>query len=251
VYVEHAPEPALAPYVSCFWEQTSGGDPFRVLPDGAMDVIYDLGASGARVVGAMTRAIVTQPGAAPRVIGVRFRPGAVELLGVSGRELRDATAPIADVWGSRGRTLDARLAEALDTRSALGALAAELRHHAACATRPDPRVAAAVTALRAAGGELPIPALGALVGLGERQLERLFAERVGYGPKLFARVVRLELVTRAVDAERGSIASWARLALDSGYTDQAHLIREFRALTGVTPRVWARGRDVGNRQSGA
>src|SRR5688572_5623162 len=79
------------------------------------------------------------------------------------------------------------------------------------AVAPDPRLSAAVCALRAARGALPIPALAKRVGLGERQLERLFAERVGYGPKFLARVVRMEQVTRAVDAGRGSIASWARL----------------------------------------
>jgi AraC-like DNA-binding protein len=95
--------------------------------------------------------------------------------------------------------------------------------------------------LRAAGGELPIPMVSSAAGVSERQLERLFDERVGYGPKVFARVVRLE---RSVRALRGSIASWARLAADCGYSDQAHLVREFRALAGVTPAVFARERTV-------
>jgi transcriptional regulator GlxA family with amidase domain len=97
--------------------------------------------------------------------------------------------------------------------------------------------------LRSVGGELPIPAVAAKAGVGERQLERLFDERVGYGPKMFSRVVRLERSTRAIEGSRaqGSIASWARLAADCGYADQAHLIREFRALTGVTPAAYASG----------
>jgi AraC-like DNA-binding protein len=40
----------------------------------------------------------------------------------------------------------------------------------------------------------------------------------------------------------GTTASWATFARDCGYADQAHLIREFRALTGLTPRTYARSR---------
>jgi AraC-like DNA-binding protein len=29
--------------------------------------------------------------------------------------------------------------------------------------------------------------------------------------------------------------SWARIAAESGYADQPHLIREFRRFTGTTP----------------
>jgi len=80
-------------------------------------------------------------------------------------------------------------------------------------------------------------------GLSERQLERLFDERVGYGPKTFARVVRMQRAVESIvrtAGGRGTTVSWASFARDCGYADQAHLIHEFRALTGVTPRVYAR-----------
>jgi AraC-like DNA-binding protein len=235
------------PYVTCFWELTSAGEPHRVLPDGSMDVLFAVGGHAARVIGPMTCAIVTPPGGQTCTVGVRFRPGAAtHLLGVSARELRNETAPAADVWGADGRSLDARLAEAGDARSAIGAIEAELESRVPRTRVPDPRVAQAVATLRAAGGELPIPAVGARVGISERQLERLFDEHVGYGPKVFARVVRLERATKGIarSRARGSIASWARFAVDCGYADQAHLVREFRALTGLTPAVFARTRAV-------
>jgi AraC-like DNA-binding protein len=247
VYREHSPKQALVPYVTCFWELTSAGEPHRVLPDGAMDVLYAICAPRARVIGPMTRAIVAEQNGPTCVVGVRFRPGAaIDLLCVSARELRDQSAPVADVWGAGGRSFDERLAGAPDARSAIRAIEAELESRVRFARAPDPRVAQAVAALCAAGGELPIPAVGAKIGIGERQLERLFDERVGYGPKVFARVVRLERATQAIarSGVRGSIASWARVAVDCGYADQAHLVREFRALTGLTPAVFARARAV-------
>jgi AraC-like DNA-binding protein len=243
MYRERAPSRALAPYVGCFWELASGGGRQRILPDGAMDVLYAIGDASARVIGPMTRAHLTEGDAPVRLAGVRFRPGAaIDLLGVPAHELRDADVSVSDVWGRRGRSLDARLAAASTSSEAVRALEAELVSRLGSAGAPDRRVGHAVHVLRVAGGELPIPAVGASVGVSERQLERLFEERVGYGPKLFARIVRLQRSTASIAARSGSMASWASLAAECGYADQAHLIREFRALTGVTPRLYARER---------
>jgi AraC-like DNA-binding protein len=203
-----------------------------------MDVLFVVGESRARVIGPMTRAIVTREGTPSCTVGVRFRPGAaLDVLDIAARELRDGSVEVAHVWGREGRSLDARLAEARSAREAIAALETALLCRVARLPRPDRRIACAVALVQANGGELPIPAVATHVGLGERQLERLFLERVGYGPKAFARVVRLQRAIGAI--ARGSIASWARLALSCGYSDQAHLVREFRALTGVTPLVYA------------
>lgn len=71
--------------------------------------------------------------------------------------------------------------------------------------------------------------------MSERHLRRVFREAVGVSPKQFARLVRFE---RAVSAAHGDIrASWADIAAATGYYDQAHLIGEFHAISGVTPRA--------------
>jgi AraC-like DNA-binding protein len=244
-YREHAPPPPLAPFVTCSWQITGGTGSHRVLPDGAMDVLFAAGDGAARVIGPMTRPVVTPPEGPAWIVGVRFRPGAaLEMLGVAARELRDDVASARDVWGAAGRTLDARLVNARDAGAARAAIEAELFERRSRARLPDARLSRAIATLRAARGELPIPAVAARAGLGERHLERLFVERVGYGPKLFGRVVRLENAVASLASEqrrvRGSTASWASFARACGYADQAHLIREFRALTGVTPAAYTR-----------
>ena len=66
------------------------------------------------------------------------------------------------------------------------------------------------------------------LGVSERHLRRVFLETVGVGPKKFAQLTRFR---RAVHAAREEgHASWARIAADAGYYDQAHLITEFRAI---------------------
>ncbi len=75
-YAELAPSAALRPFVETFWtiDGAVGDGGHRVLPDGCMDLVFDR-AEGARVVGAMTRAIVTPPAPRGRLFGVRFHPG--------------------------------------------------------------------------------------------------------------------------------------------------------------------------------
>jgi AraC-like DNA-binding protein len=245
-YREFPPPLALTSLVECFWEVEARDEVHRVLPDGCMDILFHVGDPGARVIGPMrTAALVLERGVS-RTAGVRFRSGAAPgALDLAASELRDDTAPLGDVWGAEGRTVNELLAAAAGDLAAIRRVLSDTlatRVHRASA-RPLP-VVRAVALVEANGGVLPIRAVASEVGLGERQLERLFDRWVGYGPKMLARVVRTRRATQTI--QRGSIASWASLAADCGYADQAHLIREFRALTGVTPRVYAAG--VGNRQ---
>ncbi|HEV7175962.1 MAG TPA: helix-turn-helix domain-containing protein, partial [Solirubrobacteraceae bacterium] len=68
----------------------------------------------------------------------------------------------------------------------------------------------------------------------ERQLQRRFLAAVGYGPKMLQRVLRLRrfLATAKFDV---ALSGLAAAAAGAGYADQAHLTRECRALTGLTP----------------
>lgn len=72
--------------------------------------------------------------------------------------------------------------------------------------------------------------------LSPRQLNRKFTERIGVGPKLYSRLVRFHSAY-AFKKARPS-ASWPTVAIESGYTDYQHMVRDFRQFTDVTPNVW-------------
>ncbi len=74
--------------------------------------------------------------------------------------------------------------------------------------------------------------------LGDRQLRRRFTAAVGIGPKRFARIARFRWLL--AELERPDRPRWADLAAAAGYTDQAHLIREFAELSGETPARYLR-----------
>ncbi|MFF7328680.1 helix-turn-helix domain-containing protein [Streptomyces sp. NPDC008150] len=104
--------------------------------------------------------------------------------------------------------------------------------------RSSARVVRAWSELTRTGGTLPVPRLAAEVGWSVRQLESRFREQIGLGPKAAARVLRLQRARRLLAAGRGQ----AETAALCGYYDQAHLGREFRAMTGCTPGEFATAR---------
>jgi AraC-like DNA-binding protein len=70
------------------------------------------------------------------------------------------------------------------------------------------------------------------LAMSERTLRRQCEDAFGYGPKTLDRILRFQRFLKLV---RGSDASAASLALEAGYADQAHLVRESRRLAGATP----------------
>ena len=71
-------------------------------------------------------------------------------------------------------------------------------------------------------------------GISSRQLERRFLREIGLGPKLLGRIIRFQQVFRAVER---CDAAWATVAIECGYYDQAHLIRDFHQFARQTPGV--------------
>ncbi|WP_422115983.1 helix-turn-helix domain-containing protein [Brachybacterium sp. UNK5269] len=83
---------------------------------------------------------------------------------------------------------------------------------------------------------LTVKQLCAVLGIGERSLQRLTARRLGLSPLWLIRRRRLQ---EAADGLRGPEAL-SDLAARLGYADQAHFARDFRTSTGLTPGAFAR-----------
>lgn len=246
MYREHAPPPALASRVECFWTIRAPAPAHaprvsRILPDGCMDVIFTLGDAPHRTsrsvaVGAMRTAAIV--GAAGRVdtLGIRFRPGAAApFLRLPAHELTDTTVALSELWRGEAGELEERLHAAGDAER-IALLSAALLRRLADAGAPHPAAAYACAVIAATGGRTSVREMADGAGLSPRQLERLFAEAVGLSPRMARRVARFRGAIDRLGREP-SIA-WTRLALDSGFYDQAHLVRDFRALAGLTPTAY-------------
>lgn len=234
------PKP-LTGVVDAFWSFEGEGQQHRILPDGCLDFIFELNAGGAMVVGAMSVAQVIPIPVGSRAFGVRFRPGqAARFLDAAPGELLDSEATLADL--SRLRGLAASIAEAPDHSTRIALATRALLGGSARTRAADTRVERALDAIRDAPSSLSVAALAASVDLSERRFERRFEESVGIGPKRFMRITRLQHALRIAHNTR---YSQAQVAAQAGYSDEAHLLRECRALAGLTLKALGRERDVG------
>lgn len=197
-----------------------------VLPDGSMDLLWIDGRLS--VAGPDTRAYRPAPGFAARISGIRFFPGAAPaLLGVPAHELRDARADLADLWSPVAlRRASELLARASDPAAGLEAIA---RWRANEADAADPTVRFIVTSL---GSGMSVSATAEELGTGPRRLHRLSLAAFGYGPKTLGRVLRMQ---RALALARSGMGL-AEVAASVGFADQAHLTRDIREFSDMSPR---------------
>jgi AraC-like DNA-binding protein len=100
----------------------------------------------------------------------------------------------------------------------------------------DAAVMRAVFAIVHAQGQVAIGRLAQECGLSERHLRRRFVAAVGLSPKALARIRRLR--ASLVEALADPQGRWVELAAACGYADQAHLVREYRRLSGLAPEAF-------------
>lgn len=219
-YRELAPPAWARGAIACFWARRGDGRSVRILPDTCTDIVWSE-RTGALVAGPETVAWDSATADGGLIVGARFLPGAGAALGLPLSEVRDARVPL-DALG-----LDAALSIEEGPESAPRAVA-RLALRLVAAAPPDPAVGAAVARLE--DPRRRVDDLAAELGLSERQLRRRFLATVGYGPKTLQRILRLRRFLGA-PATEGLAAN----AAAAGYADQAHLTRECRGLTGMTP----------------
>ncbi|MCC6437984.1 MAG: helix-turn-helix transcriptional regulator [Acidimicrobiales bacterium] len=206
-----------------------GDDQRTLVPDGCVDLVWIPSFGRLVVCGAEARGWRIDLPIGTRAVGVRFHPGVgPAALGSSGRELAERRVPIDEVCGRRGARLTQQVLEAGDPAAELEVLE---RFVAGLDAEAEPLVGAVLGRLLRRA-DRSVPELADAVGLSSRQLQRRTVEAFGYGPVVLARIVRLQrFLHLLVHSDRPLV----ELAARCGYADQSHLVRECRAIAGVTP----------------
>jgi AraC-like DNA-binding protein len=223
--------PEVVRWVSATWRETVTGESHLdgVHPDGSIDIVWD--GSALSVFGPRTRSEAPRELRTGAFAGVRLSPGSTRVvLGEAAIALADRTVPLEALWGSAARTAALRLQEC-GPEQVMSALCSVISERARAQTHDPDRLIPRVVEL--ASFQRTVRDIANDVGLSERQLFRRCVDEIGYGPKHLVRVLRLQRLLGL--ARRLPDASLAGLAAAAGYTDQSHMSRECRALTGVTP----------------
>jgi AraC-like DNA-binding protein len=261
----HVPPPPLSRFVEYIWLQEGAAPAHameRIVPTGTTELVIalhetPLPMAGDRAGGVLERVgstVLCGTQSSPFVIdtrvqsllvGVHFRPGgAFPFFAPPAAELRDARVPLEDLWGGAAAVLHEQLVAAPTAAARFALLERTLLARAARPLARHPSVAYALGALDTAAQAVTVASVTRETGLSARRFIELFSREVGLTPKLFARVRRLQAVLRRLEDPAG--AAWVEVALEHGYFDQPHLIRDFQRFTGLAPTAYLarRGADL-------
>ena len=226
------------------------------LPDAAVELYFNLGPSGRHLGNRQhstprtpRRAWILGPREEPLliekeirdcdVVGVRLHPGAAkQVLGIPASEVRAVMVDLDVFWGRDVHDIHDRLAATTDPVARLSILEGAIERRLTRHPSPDDSgVSRALCEIVGHPTHESISVIAARTGLSHRRLIALFDETVGLKPKVFQRVHRLRRVFHLADLSPRP--SWTAIAHRCGYFDQAHLINDFRSLTGVSPSEYA------------
>jgi AraC-like DNA-binding protein len=235
----HAPAPDLAPLVDWHWVVAwSLPEPFEqdVLPHPCVNLAFE--ERGSAVHGIGTRRELQRLEGEGRVVATKFRPGGyAPFARVPMRDLVDRVVSLEEALGAEATAVDRAVRAEADDARAVAVIEAFLR---SLEPTHDAALDEAMTLAARAQADRAIcrvEDLARLAGVSVRTLHRSFERYIGVGPKWI--ICRSRVQEAAERVAQGAEVVWAELALELGYHDQAHFIRDFKEQTGFTPTAYA------------
>ena len=250
----YKPQPPLSKFVDNFWLYEGyvpehKGE--RILPTGTLELVINLRQnelrfydaecsencfrlSGAIVSGASGRGFAPDTVGEALIIGVHFKPGgAFPFLGLPAGELADTHVDLETLWGPSAGRLREHLCEARTSAERFQLLQEALLSRLCHGVEQHYAVSAALEMFVKHQAGPRVREAAKYLSLSQRRFIEVFKAEVGMTPKLFSRIQRFQQ-TRAFIHHNPSI-NWADLAVDLGYFDQSHFIREFLEFSGISP----------------
>lgn len=251
------PPPALAGVVSMLWygEGRTGYQRDRILPSGDSFLLVNLGPVQYRIEpgpperrvpfddiwysGLHQGPIDTEAPHGNALFGVAFRAtGGRPWLGADADALSDRIVPLSDLLGASATALRERLLACLSLPAKFSLVENWLSARLDPRRAPSALLAWAVDRIETGAGQVGVDALAREAGVSRKHLAGLFRRQVGVGAKALARVHRFRAAVAMLSGQ--DRVPWTALALQCGYFDQSHLVRDFRAFSGFTPGEFIR-----------
>lgn len=240
--------PALRPYIKLICTMDCDEDTdtryIRVLPDTCVELFINYTSTPVAIIGdeLHKRSIVTFRMSRPMDVQMRkgggclaicFYPGmAYQFFSVPMHELTDTTVALSDVWDDMAGALEDQVARLCTNEARVAMIQKHLIEQLGSA-KHDLQVAWCLTQAQLSGGLIAVSKLSTDIGLSQRQLSRRFQENIGLSPKEYLRVFRF--IRSLQHLKKYPNISLTEVACQSGYYDQAHFIRDYKAYTGHSP----------------
>jgi AraC-like DNA-binding protein len=247
-YREIKPSADVAPLVVSFWEFTVGDGNFapvqhEIFPDGCVSLFYhrnnQAGIKNIFLNGLNLESIITPVFPNDIFWGMRISPAACAgILQINPTVFRIERRLAADKFPHLTDGLLEKLNDSQDFEEAITVYENRLKNLGENPDLVDKKVARAIELIEQTSGEIKIAEIAERLNLSPRQLERRFKASSGLSPKQFARTRRFRAT--AVGLVENDNFNWANRAAEMGFTDQAHLTREFVSVTKRSPNSFAK-----------
>ncbi len=238
----HPPAEELAFFVEHYWIidwDLRGQPPFtqEILPYPCVNLVFEKDYT--RIFGVDSGKFARRLEEKGRVFGVKFRPGAFyPFLKSPVSQLTDSSMRLGEVFGMDYRPVERGIIAENDQEAQITFAETFLREFL---PKPDKNIMLVNEVIECITHDRTVTKVENLVsslGLSKRSLQRLFNQYVGGSPKWVIQRYRLHDATEHLAA--GAVEDWSQLALELGYFDQAHFIKDFKTVVGKTPAEYAR-----------
>ncbi|MFQ3546059.1 helix-turn-helix domain-containing protein [Halobacillus rhizosphaerae] len=243
-YKEHQPSQRLRTYTACYWtlDYHPGSQiiPHRILPDGCLDIIFDLTAStpekGAFVTGLMTQFEVVNFSSRQHFLGIRFfSTHAQRFIKYPPEELLGYPVSLENVWGKDALSFFQEIQEAEGTEERINKIETKLMDmiNNTDIHSSSKLLEQSIQHIYSANGMSSVQLLAKNLIQSERNLRRIFNQELGVSPKEFSRIIRFQSLLKDLHDSRS--ADFMETALKYGYYDQAHFNHDFKSFYGLVP----------------
>ncbi|MBK8392823.1 MAG: helix-turn-helix transcriptional regulator [Saprospiraceae bacterium] len=252
-YQTFDPSPDLSPFVKCYWtlESPKEAQPEKqtIIPDGCIELIFHFGdfykqylENGSYliqpkcfVIGQLTQPLEIEATGVTGIFSARFHPnGFWPFATIPIKEMENTAVPLEKLFGNHTSQLEERILSANSIQDRIHLIEAFLMSKLTETDTVDRIVKSTVETILAANGQLSIDELSKQTNIHRRQLERKCASAIGLSPKQLSKTIRLQATLKMLLNKK--FTSLTDLAYQGEYYDQAHFIKDFKELTGVTPK---------------
>jgi len=240
-YQEYSPDIRLTPWVENYWTSTDfidvGNTP-KIFPDGCTDIIFMIdkakGVSYAGLFGTITSFIEVVYTENMQMFGIRFKPaGITAFTRVPVEEFTDKAVDLALVETLFNQSFRETIPEKQTAAEIIAYTNDYLIDRLSCIYQSDMQVIRSVELISRAKGQISLAKVASDVCLCQRHFERRFKSTIGISPKMFAKISRFKHALRCLKST--PYKDLLTVAVECGYYDHSHLIKEFKTFSGDAP----------------
>lgn len=252
-YQTFEPSKDVAEFVKCYWtlESPKEETPEKqtIVPDGCMEMIFHYGDLYAQytegsnkiiqprcfVFGQLSRPLEIEPTGATGIFSVRFHPnGFLPFTTLSIKEMENKAVSLEQLFGKEGLEIERKILNADQTSEKIKLIESFLLNRLTDSENIDRIVKSTIETILTANGQLSVEELSKQTNVNRRQLERKFSSAIGLSPKQLSKTIRLQATLKMLLSKK--FTNLTALAHENEFYDQAHFIKDFKELTGFTPK---------------